>query len=198
MRFIWIISTFFALYLAAFSAFILTHNQYELAHTAAAIGTEEDCDQGGSLLVSQLSMLAQVYFKLPRVSESYLESGGSFIFPAITVMVCHPNEVGYIANTRRVEFMINHALSHGESINQLSANGFTPAHGAILINQLGLLKFLVDQGADLSIKSMLYATSAAREYPDMTPLELARYLKRNDWEVDEELLAYLELANLEL
>ena len=76
--------------------------------------------------------------------------------------------------------MIFHALQHGESINRLSANGFTPAHGAVLINQFDLLKFLVDEGADLSIESTSYAVSTGRGYPEMTPLALARYLKRYD------------------
>lgn len=83
---------------------------------------------------------------------------------------------------RRTKFL-NFLLEKGINVNKISPiGGYTPLHGAVLDNDPEVVKFLLDHGADPTIRKKSY--SSFTEFDNLTPLELAQAMSRNRPEID--------------
>lgn len=79
---------------------------------------------------------------------------------------------------------LNFLIEKGANVNKVSPlDGATPLHGAVLFNDPELVKFLLERGADPTVRKEKGASSFA-EFDNLTPLELARTISRNKPEID--------------
>lgn len=78
---------------------------------------------------------------------------------------------------------IEHFISKGLAINLLSnIDGLSPLHSAILLNDIKLVRFLIDKGASITIKEKLYG---------LTPLEFTYKLTEKNAQIDRQLISEL-------
>lgn len=78
----------------------------------------------------------------------------------------------------RAKFL-NFLLDKGASINLVSPlDGGTPLHAAVIHNDPELVKFLLDHGADPTIRSGKHNLSF-KEFDNMTPLEMLNKMEEN-------------------
>jgi hypothetical protein len=81
-------------------------------------------------------------------------------------------------DTKNTKF-INFLLEKGANINLVSPlDGTTPLHAAVLLNEPELVKFLLDHGADATIRKGKSYSSFA-EFDGMTPLEMLIKMEQN-------------------
>lgn len=98
------------------------------------------------------------------------------------------NGIGFILNAKsksrdRVIKYASFFLEKGIDINMIGVDGFTALHVAILFNQPEDVSFLLNKGANSSIRvgySRIYGKSDKTELYGMNAIELAKHLSRND------------------
>ncbi len=79
---------------------------------------------------------------------------------------------------KRAKFL-NFLLDKGANINLVSPlHGSTPLHAAVLHNDPELVKFLLEHGADPTIRSSRHNLSF-KEFDNMTPLEMLNQMEKN-------------------
>ncbi len=91
-----------------------------------------------------------------------------------------------LGNSETSAKFLNFLLEKGINVNKISPiDGATPLYGAVLLNDPELVKFLLDRGADPTIRKEKGGGPAPfTEFDNLTPLELAHALSRNRPEID--------------
>ncbi len=91
-----------------------------------------------------------------------------------------------LGNSETQAKFLNFLLEKGINVNKVSpVNGYTPLHSAVLLNDPELVKFLLDRGAEPTIRKEKGGGSASfTEFDNLTPLELAEKMSRNRPETD--------------
>lgn len=181
-------------FVISFIAYDSLNNKEHLAEDSASIGKTEDCLSVPAFTRYPWAHLSWLYFQLPGTTKVYLTEGNSFFLPALRALKCEPGEKAYSLNFERVKRNIHFGIANGESINQLDDRGFTITHWAILNNELELLKFLVSEGADLSVRTTSKAFVSVVEFPDMNALQFAKeVIKRFKYKPPSpEMIAYIQ------
>jgi hypothetical protein len=181
----------------AFSGALLFLKQFpdrELATISASVGNPDDCEIGGSSKVKGVGDFVWWYFNLPGVSQSYIDAGNSFVAAAFDALICKQEQAGYAENLRRIKRLVLHGKQFGESVDAHGENRFSLLHGAVINSDLSLMKFLLDQGADVSSLTADDAVWWSKNYGNKTAYQLALALRDNQWPVSDEVVAFLKKA----
>jgi len=160
----------------------------ELATISASVGNADDCGIGGSSKVKGVGDFIWWYFNLPGVSQSYIDEGNSFIAAAFDALICKPQQAGYAENMRRIKRLVLHGKQLGESIDTHGENRFSLLHGAVIQGDASLIRFLIQEGADVSALTAADAVWYAKAYGNMTAHQLALALRENEWPVSDEII----------
>lgn len=181
--------------LLAFSSAFLFLKQFpdrELATISASVGNPDDCEIGGSSKVKGVGNFIWWYFNLPGVSQTYIDEGNSFIAAAFDALICEPGQAGYVENIRRIKRLVLHGKQYGESIDAHGENRFSLLHGAVIKGDALLIRFLLEEGADVNAQTSADAVWYAKAYGNMTSHQLALALRENDWPVRDEILELIK------
>jgi len=90
--------------------------------------------------------------------------------PAISFLIAAYG--GEHVDNSRVETYITRFIEQGCSVDALDQAGMTPLHAAVLFNQPRLVKFLLDNNADMRIK----INRPGKRVDGMQPLKFAKFL----------------------
>lgn len=123
-------------------------------------------DEGGILVPSELCEYYMFNYRAIKNDIEELASGAGLIF----ILNGENKEKKY----KFAKFFILNGLDVN-GVNHYGEDNLTPLHGAVLINDVELVNFLLKHGADINIKPPSI---------NMTPLELARLLQENEPSVD--------------
>jgi hypothetical protein len=186
---------FIMLVFAGAALFLKQFPDSELATISASVGNPDDCEIGGSSNVKAVGTVVWWYYNLPGVSQSYVDSGNSFLSSAFDALICKEGQAGYSENTRRIKRLVLHAKKYGESINHKGENGFNLLHGAIIHGDISLIKFLIKEGADVTSLTSKDAVWYAKSYDGLTPYQLGIALRKNQWPVSDEIIEFLRKAD---
>jgi hypothetical protein len=89
-----------------------------------------------------------------------------------------------LGNSAMRSKFLNFVLEKGISISKANPiSGYTPLHAAVTLNDPEMVKFLLDHGADPTIRKEKNQNSLP-EFDNLTPLELAEKMSRNRPETD--------------
>lgn len=184
---------FFFIFLVLSSAvlFLKQFPDRELATISASVGNPDDCEIGGSSKVMGTGDFIWWYFNLPGVSQSYIDSGNSFVGAAFDALICKEGQAGHPENLRRIQRLVLHGKQFGESIDNHGENRFSLLHGAVISGDIDLIRFLIEQGADVSSLSASDAVWYGKDYGSKTSYQLALALRENEWPVKEEVIKLL-------
>ena len=183
--------------LVIFSGIVVMLKQFpdqELATISASVGNPDDCEIGGSSKVKLVGNFLWWYFHLPNVSQSFVDEGNSFMSSAFDALICKEGQRGYAENLRRTKRLVMHAKQYGESIDFVGENGFNLLHGAVIQGDLNLLKFLIEEGAEISATTATDAVWYAKSYDNKTAYQLALALRENDWPVSDEIIQAIRVS----
>lgn len=183
--------------LLVFSGAFLFLKQFpdrELATISASVGNVDDCGIGGSSKVKGVGDFIWWYFNLPGVSQAYIDEGNSFVAAAFDALICEPGQAGYAENLQRIKRLVLHGKRYGESIDAHGENRFSLLHGAVIKGDVSLIRFLIEEGADVTALTASDAVWYAKAYGNMTALQLARALRENDWPVSDEVIDLISKA----
>jgi hypothetical protein len=184
--------------LLVFSGAFLFLKQFpdrELATISASVGNADDCEIGGSSKVMAVGDFIWWYFNLPGISQSYIDEGHSFVAAGFDALICKQGQAGYPENFRRIKRLVLHGQQFGESIDSHGQNRFSLLHRAVISSDISLIKFLIEEGADVSSLTSSDAVWYAKSYANMTSYQLALALRDNEWPVTDEIIELIRKAD---
>lgn len=153
--------------------YYITTPDKKIARRAFTLGGWSACESGPSLWDRHMANISYAYFYLPGSVNRYQESGIGLILTALNVAKCNPEDPWIFFDTSRVKRGIELGLKNGESINEVGGAGVAAIHIAVAAQRLDILKFVIEKGADIDLKS----SDDSLFLPNATPLEMAKNFK---------------------
>jgi len=164
------VSLFLVSYLVFAIGYYALTDVRKIAQRAFTIGGWSTCEAGPDLWNRHMANLSYAYFYLPGSVERYQQSGRGLILTALNVAKCEPDDPWAPFDTKRVQRGIKLGLEHGESINRVGGAGVAAIHVAVAAGRLDILKFVVEHGADISLRS----TEESMFLQNATALDMAK------------------------